>query len=122
MNQNKTKGLFFNKCGILDVDNLPFNTWNQNMIILGIPFGTDDFIAKYWREKYLIFDREVSYFQSYKYLTLEARATISKSKLMPKLSYFGSVLPVPKDIQLRIDRRLLKFVVPHGKTFLTVNN
>ena len=37
MNLKKTKGLFFNKCGILDVDNLPFNTWNQNMIILGIP-------------------------------------------------------------------------------------
>ena len=56
MNLKKTKGLLFNKCGVLDVDNLPFNTWNQNMIILGIPFGTDEFIAKYWREKYLIFD------------------------------------------------------------------
>ena len=41
---------------------------------------------------------------------------------MPKLSYLGSVLPVPKDIQLKIDKRLLKFIVPHGKTFLTVNN
>ena len=41
---------------------------------------------------------------------------------MPKISYLGSVLPIPNDIRTKIDDRLLKLVVPHKKTFLNVQN
>ena len=62
------------------------------------------------------------YFQSYSFLTLQAKALLSKSKLMPKVSYFGSVLPMPNCFQEKINNSLLKFVVPHKKTFLKVEN
>ena len=38
------KGLFFNNTNSHKVENLPFHTWNQNMIILGIPHGFKTFI------------------------------------------------------------------------------
>ena len=41
---------------------------------------------------------------------------------MPKLSYLGSILPIPTDIHQKIDNKLLRFIVPHGKTFLDVSN
>ena len=69
MNTDKTKGLFFNKTNSHKVENLPFNTWNQNMIILGIPYGSKTFIKNFWEEKYQIFEKEVSYFQSFKFMT-----------------------------------------------------
>ena len=41
---------------------------------------------------------------------------------MPKLSYYGSVLPVPFSVQEKINDTLLRFIVPHKKTFLKVEN
>ena len=117
MNVNKTKGLFFNKTNSHKIENLPFNNWNKNLVILGIPYGSSKFIKDFWGEKFRIFDEEVSYFSSFKYMTYQAKAIISKSKLMPKISYLGSVLPIPNDIRTKIDDRLLKLVVPHKKNF-----
>ena len=122
INFDKTKGLFFNKQNVHSIGRLPFNHWNEDMVILGIPFGQDKFIDEYWKGKYDMFVREANYFQSYKYLTLQAKSIISKSKLMPKISYMGSVLPIPSEIQKKIDNRMLGFVVPHKKTFLTIDN
>ena len=53
-------------------------------------------------------------------MTYQAKAVISKS--MPKLSYLGSVLPMPNNIRTKVNERLLKFVIPHGRTFLDVND
>ena len=38
------------------------------------------------------------------------------------MSYLSCVLPTPKVIKDKIDNRLLRFVVPHKKTFLKVTN
>ena len=122
MNVNKTKGLFFNKSNMHSVHNLPFNTWNEDIVILGIPYGSKQFIKKFWDEKYLSFAKETSFFQSYNYMTLQAKTIISKSKLMPKISYLGSVLPTPKDVKNKIDERLIRFVIPHNKTSLKVKD
>ena len=122
INMDKTKGFFFNRRGLHRITHLPFNHWNENIIVLGIPFGDTQFIKSFWKEKFEDFDKDAKYFQSFQYLTLQAKAVVSKSKLMPKLSYYGSVLPVPFSVQEKINDTLLRFIVPHKKTFLKVEN
>ena len=122
INMNKTKGFFFNKHNLHQVAHLPFTHWNENTEILGIPFGNANFIEDFWKEKYIAFEQEAKFFQSFDYLTLQAKAILSKSKLLPKLSYYGSVLPIPPVIQGKINDALISFVVPHKKTFLKVEN
>ena len=120
MNLAKTKGFFFNKQNIHTFQHLPFEKWNENMIILGLPYGTENFVKQKWQEKFNDFDKDTTYFQSYGFLTLQAKAIISKSKLLPKMSYISSVLPTPKTFKDKIDERILRFVVTHTKknTFL----
>ena len=122
INLNKTKGIFFDKQKVHNTRDLPFNHWNSNVVILGIPYGNSDFLNHMWKEKLSELDNEVSYFQSYNYLTFQAKAIISKSKFLPKMSYVCSTLPTPKIIKEKIDDRLLRFVVPHKKTFLKIHN
>ena len=93
MNLAKTKGIFFNKTNMHDIQNLPFNIWNENMVILGIPFGTDRYIKEFWLDRYNSFAKEVSYFQSFSYLTLQA------TKLL--------ILCQPYDFTLNKSRSLL---------------
>ena len=122
VNMEKTKGFFFNKQNVHQLASLPFDHWNENCVILGIPYGSDRFVQDFWHQKYLDFEKEVNYFQSYSFLTLQAKCLISKSKLLPKVSYFGSVLPIPSRIKDKIDSRLIRFVVPHTKTFMKVED
>ena len=122
INMDKTVGFFFNKRGLINISDLPFNHWNQNSIILGIPYGSEEFVGNFWVDKFNAFKEEVSYFKSFHYLTMQAKAIISKSKLLPKISYLASTLVIPATIMAKIDNELLRFVVPHGKTFLTVEN
>ena len=122
INLDKTKGFFFNKQNVHQVAHLPFTHWNEDSIILGIPFGSHVFVENFWKEKYSTFEQEAKFFQSFEYLTLQAKALLSKSKLMPKMSYYGSVLPIPNAIQEKINDTLIRFVVPHKKTFLKVEN
>ena len=122
VNIDKTKGFFFNKQKLHQIANLPFSHWNEDTVILGIPFGSAAFVENFWKEKYIMFEREANFFQSFEYWKLQAKAIISKSKLMPKLSYYGSVLPIPAAIQNKVNDMLIKFVVPHKKTFLKVEN
>ena len=102
MNLDKTKGFFFNRKNTHQISSLPFNHWNKNMIILGIPYGDRHFVKSFWNKKFENFDREAKYFQSFTYLTIQAKAIISKSILMPKLSYYGSVLPIPSDTKKKL--------------------
>ena len=122
MNIEKTKGIFFNRQNLHQIQNLPFSHRNENMVILGIPYGSDPYIDLMWQEKFSEFKKEVDYFQSYKFLTIQAKAIISKSKFLPKMSYISSVLPPPTIIREKIDDRLLQFVVPHKKSFLKVSD
>ena len=113
INIDKTKGFFFNKLDSHQILHLPFKNWNSNMLILGIPFGSPDYIKEVLAEKYKDFEKEVNYFQSYIYLTLQAKAIISKSKILPKISYVASTLPLPSNINTKIDDRMVRFIVPH---------
>ena len=101
---------------------MPFDHWNENVVILGIPYGSENFVKGFWDKKLNDLKDEVAYFKSFHYLTLQAKAIISKSKLLPKMSYVGSTLIMPGEIMAKVDDSMLKFVGPHGKTFLTIEN
>ena len=122
MNVSKSKGFFFNRRQVHTVSSLPFSHWNENLIILGIPYGSEQFIDSFWKQKILDLNKEVGYFRSFHYHTLQAKAIISKSKLMPKISYVGSVLPLPNLTKEKINDVMLGYVVPHKRTFLKIEN
>ena len=51
VNFDKTKGIFFNKTGLvnnLDMLPIPYTNWNCNLKILGIPHGSSDFVHQFW--------------------------------------------------------------------------
>ena len=120
INIDKTIGFFFNKLNVHRIQDLPYTHWNNNAIILGIPYGSESFIELFWKEKFQEFDQEIKFYKSFSYLTLQAKAIISKSKLLPKMSYVSSTLIMPNHIKSKIEDRMVKFIVPHGKTFLTI--
>ena len=65
INVNKTKGFFFNRRNVHRPSCFPFLHWNENTIILGIPYGSEMFVQNFWKEKFDIFEKEAKYFQSY---------------------------------------------------------
>ena len=101
---------------------LPFNHWNENLVILGIPYGTQKYVNNFWGQKVFQLQNDVSNYNSFHYLTLQAKCIISKSILLPKLSYISSILTLPQKISEKINRLLVRFIVPHGKTFLNIDN
>jgi len=45
VNSDKTKGFFFNNQNIWSsTHHLPFNHWNENLVILGIPYGSQNYV------------------------------------------------------------------------------
>ena len=51
MNYEKTKGLFFNKTSSIDFRQLPLDlsNWNQNIEILGVPYGSTEWKLSFWK-------------------------------------------------------------------------
>ena len=51
INLNKTKGYFFDKTGLIDINHLPLlsTNWNNNMKILGIPYGRKEYVNDFWK-------------------------------------------------------------------------
>ena len=50
VNYEKTKGIFFNRTKNTNIDFFPLPTcnWNCNLKILGIPYGSESFVAQFW--------------------------------------------------------------------------
>ena len=121
INADKTKGLFFNKSQIHAIESLPLNpeNWNKPMEILGIPYGDDNWELSVWKnickeiQSDLILYKEVGG-------TFDAKAIISKTKVLPKISYIASMKIVPNEIKIKIDHMLMNYIVPHRKTFLKI--
>ena len=92
------------------------------MLILGIPYGNDHFVDEFWKKKITQLKDEISYFNSFHFLTYQAKSIISKSKLLPVVSFVASTLCIPSHFHENINNMMLKFFVPHGKTFLSIDN
>ena len=123
INRGKTKGFFFNRTGLHRMESLPAIKWNEETEILGVPYGINDAECreKKWDEIWKGIQSDVQYYNNF-HLTLDAKAVISKSKLLPKVSYFSSTVPIPERVQSKLNNIMLEFVVPHKKTFLCMDD
>ena len=118
LNLGKTEGFFVNQENFVTTGSLPPIKWVENMLVLGVNFGKKEWENSQWESKFIDFKREIAFFKS-KSPTFDARAMLSKFKLCSVFSYIGNVFPVPERLREKIDDQMVKFMVPHGKTFLT---
>ena len=119
VNLGKTRGFFFNKTGCLEIDHLPLpsTNWNVNMKILGIPYGDKNYVKQYWKD--IVKDIQTSLTQYNEvYSTFDAKSIITKSLVLPKVSYIATVLDIPNEIKRSIESLIFKYIIPKGKTFI----
>ena len=121
INRGKTKGIFHNKQQIVIPAEMPTIRWVQNIKVLGIHFGTQQYQNMQWNEKFLEFKKEIGFLKTRK-PTLDAKSMLSKYKLCSIFSYIAKILPVPKELERKINDQMLGFVVPHKKTLLNAND
>ena len=121
INRGKTKGIFHNKQQIVIPAEMPTIRWVQNIKVLGIHFGTQQYQNMQWNEKFLEFKKEIGFLKTRK-PTLDAKSMLSKCKLCSIFSYIAKILPVPKELERKINDQMLGFVVPHKKTLLNAND
>ena len=124
VNMGKSKGLFFNNKNEVDIEMLYLTNitkWNQNLKILGVPYGEFSWELSFWKNKCKEVENDLKLYSDVG-ATMDAKAILSKTKVLPKFSYMASTKIVPNEIELKIDQMLLKFLVPHRKTLLKVRD
>ena len=121
INFNKTFGVFFNKTGLLDIQHLPLQprNWNQNMLVLGIPYGTDQYKKCFWKEIVENIKTDISKFNKV-YTTYDAKSMITKSLVLPKISYAATVFDIPRDIRKSLESMVFRYIIPKGGTHLNL--
>ena len=92
----KTKGRFFNNKNALQIGHLPQIQWVDRIQILGVHYGTGAFINSQWVEKIQEMKNEISFYKSVGPNTLQHKAILSKSKLLPIFSYISNVHIIPR--------------------------
>ena len=120
VNFGKTNGIFYNKKNFLCIEHLPNIKWVTRVKILGIHYGPLEFINAQWVEKIKEMKDEVRYYQLVGAKTLQGKAILSRSKLLPILSYMAGVHPIPPVFVSQIDNIMLRFIVGHEKTMLNL--
>lgn len=120
INLQKTKGIFFNRTNNFDFSNLPEIDWVDRLELLGIHHGSPEFIQSQWDMKVNEMKEEISFFNSCGRNTLQDKVFLSKSKLLPIFSYIAGVHPIPKKVTNSIDRLLLRFIVPHQQSTMSL--
>ena len=90
INWEKTKGFFFNRTGMHNIEHLPEILWNDKTEILGIPYDNDNCsrLVK-WNENVSRILEDVCFYNSL-HLTPDAESIISKSKFLPMIFLYGS--------------------------------
>ena len=121
VNYEKTKGIYFNKSGQINIDFLPLSSsnWNCNMNILGIPYGTADFIDSFWNNILCDIKHNLNMYNNV-YSTFDAKSIITKSLILPKVSYAASVMNIPSSVKKSIDNLVFRYVIPKGKMGVTL--
>ena len=123
INWDKTYGFFFNKCNVISIDHLPLpsTNWNVNMKILGIPYGSSQYVQDYWRD---IVNNIRVCLKDYDevYNTFDAKSIITKSLVLPKISYVATVLDIPREIKNSVENMLFRYIIPKGKTYLSLSD
>jgi len=125
VNYDKTKGFIFNKSGNVNTNLLPLlsSNWNWNLNILGIPYGSESFVRKFWDNILQTVKSDLTQYQQV-YSTFDAKSIITKSLILPKVSYAATVLNIniPSNVKKSIDTSVFRYVLPKGKfdTSLTI--
>ena len=121
VNLDKTNGLFFNKTGSVTFNQLPLPlaNWNRDVKILGIPYGSDQYLHHFWKN--ICEDVRISLNRyNNTYSTFDAKSIITKSLILPKVSYAATVLKIPKNIENKINSLIFRFIVPKGNVSSTI--
>ena len=122
LNVLKTKGIFYNNRLVFSPSDLPRSIiWVKDLKVLGIHFGTAEWIASQWEDLYNMFKGDIGYYKTI-LSTLDAKAMVSKFKLFSIFSYVAGVYPLPPKINEKIEKDLMNFVVPHKRTFLSLSD
>ena len=84
VNLDKTNGLFFNKTGSVTFNQLPLPlaNWNRDIKILGIPYGSNQYLHYFWQS--ICEDVQISLNRyNNTYSTFDAKSIITKSLILP---------------------------------------
>ena len=111
MNMSKTSGKFFNIRNIFRVEHLPGIRWEETIKVLKVVHCPRVLIDQQWRDVLNKVKKEIDYC-SVIATTFQAKANISKNKLLPMMAYLGSVHVMPDFCKRKLDKMLLKFLVP----------
>ena len=111
MNMSKSSGKFFNKQKFHQIRHLPNIKWEENMSVLKINHSPRGWVNNQWSDVLAMFRKEVKYFKASAH-TFQAKAIVSKSKLLSKLTYVCSVHVMPIAFRRALDKALLGFLVP----------
>ena len=115
---SKTKGIFYDREHFVNHRALPHIKWVENMEVLGINFGSEEWVKQQWDSKLMEFRKEIGFFKT-KYPTLDAKAMLSKFKLCSIFSYISQVFHMPPSFENKINELLVSFIVPHKRTLRT---
>ena len=78
---------------------------------LGSAVGTDKFVLDFWEKEYKNeIEPEIDSLMKFD-LSLDAKSVISKSKILPKISYNSSFHEIPEAIKRKIELKMTKFSV-----------
>nr|CAB3264542.1 pol-like protein [Phallusia mammillata] len=101
LNVSKSKGLFTKPNPPLA--SLPPLEWTSSHIsLLGTVIGNAGSVTESWRAHYRTFRSSMTYHTRY-ILTWNAKSLISKSKLLPLLTYQASTYPIPNSLRRRVN-------------------
>ena len=110
-----------NKQNIVHQNALPNIDWVRNVEVLGVNFGSLEWVQEQWKRKLQICKNEVKFFKS-RSPTLDAKAMLSKFKLGSLFTYIGQVFNIPPTYEEKINDMLLRFIIPHRRTILSVQD
>ena len=92
-------------------EKLPRVKWVENMRVVKINHYPRSSVDNQWASLLSTFKDEIKYYKSFT-PTFQAKAIISKSKLLSKLTYMCSVHVMPIAFQNSLNKVLFKFLVP----------
>ena len=111
MNMTKSVGKFYNKQNFHKVEHLPNIDWVEKVRVVKINHSPRSWVISQWKETLDIFRNEIKFLKTTAN-TFQAKAIVSKSKLLSKLTYLCSVHVMPIAFKNSINKALLGFLVP----------
>ena len=90
---------------------VPDIDWVENVRVVKINFSPKSWVVNQWQEILTMFRNEIKFFKATAN-TFQAKAIVSKSKLLPKLTYMCSVHVMPTAFKNSINKAMLGFLVP----------